>query len=311
MMATKTISEQDFSEIISLYNLGEYIRFQTFANGAGQTTALLFTTNGKCVLKYYENRPEKHVLFEVKLFDYLLSQKYPIPKIIKNSAGESVSHYKNKPLVILEYIEGEHCKNPNEIFDPQELSEVIKVVAQLHNLTEKYNPDYFQDREEFNPDYCMREYKKLSRNTDKDDRENWLKNELEKLEFPKSLPRGLCHSDLNYGNFLFKNGKVIAVLDFDMSFQTCLIYDVASLIYWWAGSPVKDFNISNAEYIVREYSKHRVLSETEKRHIFDALKLIVLLGISWSDDSDFENEKKKIESLDSIGRDRFFKALEK
>ncbi len=130
-MAIKTISEQDFPEIISQYNAGEYTGFKTFANGAGQTTALLLTTIGKFVLKYYENRPDKHVLFEIQLFEYLLSQKYPIPAVIKNSKGEFLSHYKDKPFIILEYIDGEHSKNPNDLFDAQELSEVLKIEKNL------------------------------------------------------------------------------------------------------------------------------------------------------------------------------------
>ena len=36
------------------------------------------------------------------------------------------------------------------------------------------------------------------------------------------MPKGLCHADLNYGNFLFKNAKIAAVLDFDMSVFTFL-----------------------------------------------------------------------------------------
>ncbi len=151
----------------------------------------------------------------------------------------------------------------------------------------------------------MREYQKHARKIDKDKREEWLKAELGKLEFPSTLPKGLCHADLNYGNFLFKSGKVIAALDFDMSFRTYLIYDLASLIYWWAWSPAKDFNIEYSRYIVQEYSKYRTLTEPEKTYIYDALKLIILLGISWSDEGDFEQEKKKIEFINSIGREKF------
>ena len=113
------------------------------------------------------------------------------------------------------------------------------------------------------------------------------------------MPKGLCHADLNYGNFLFKNGKVVAVLDFDMSFRTFLIYDIASLIYWWACPPQNGFNAEIAAQLVQEYSKWRELSEAERVHILDALKLITLLGISWSDEADFEQEKKKIEFLNS------------
>jgi Ser/Thr protein kinase RdoA (MazF antagonist) len=302
-MAVKTtISEKDFPTILANYDLGEYRSFETFANGAGQTTILLETDKGKFVLRYYENRTDKHVQFEVKLFDFLRSKSYPVPLVIKNSSDEFSSKYKGKPYIIIEFVEGVHGKNPNDSFDEAEAGEVIKAVAQLHKLTENNRLEFFKSREVFDIDYCLGEYHKQSRTKDKDKRENWLKKELEKLELPDTMPKGLCHADLNYGNFIFRDGKIVAVLDFDMSFYYYLVYDIASLIYWWALPPEKDFQEREAAFIISEYAKHRELSEEERLHIFDALKLIVLLGISWSEEGDFENEKTKIELLNSIGR---------
>ncbi|MCA9355637.1 hypothetical protein KC865_03790 [Candidatus Kaiserbacteria bacterium] len=60
---------------------------------------------------------------------------------------------------------------------------------------------------------------------------------------------------------------------------------------------------------MQAYNEVNPLSEDDKRYIFDALKLIFLLGISWSDDEDFEEGRKAIESLNSIGREDFYKVL--
>lgn len=309
MPVKTTISENDFPEILSKYNLGEYRSFKTFANGAGQTTILLETNNGKFVLRYYENRNEKHVQFEIQLFNFLRSKQYPVPAVIKNRSGEFLSWYKEKPYIIIEFIDGGHGKNPNDFFDTEEVSEVIKAVAQLHNLTIDYTPEYFKNREAFDVEYCWKEFQKKHPQLVDDEKGKWFKNELDKLEFPATLPKGLCHADLNYGNFLFKDGKIIAVLDFDMSFYTFLVYDIASLIYWWACPPQAGFKENEATKIVQEYSKWRELSEAEKMHIYDALKLIRLLGISWSDESDYEQERKQIEFLNSVGREKFFEQV--
>jgi homoserine kinase type II len=81
-MALKTtISENDFSDILSHYDLGEYKGYKEFANGAGQTTVLLLTLKGKYVLRYYQNRTEKYVLFEVQLLNYLKDNNYPYPRL--------------------------------------------------------------------------------------------------------------------------------------------------------------------------------------------------------------------------------------
>lgn len=307
MPVKTTISEKDLPAILSNYDLGEYRSFKTFANGAGQTTLLLETDKDKFVLRYYENRTDKHVDFEVQLFNFLRSKDYPVPAIIKNRSGEFSSAYKEKPYIIIEFIEGEHGNNPNDFFDAEQAAEVVKVVAQLHNLTKEYQPGYFSYREAFDVGYCWREFQKKHPHLVDTEKGQWFKTQLDKLEFPADMPKGLCHADLNYGNFLFKNGKVVAVLDFDMSFYTYFIYDIASFIYWWAYPPQKGFDASIAAQLVREYSKWRELSEAERTHIFDALKLITLLGISWSDEGDFEQEKKRIEFLNSFSADKLFK----
>jgi len=310
MSVKTTISETDLPKILADYDLGEYREFKTFANGAGQTTLLLETSTGKFVLRYYENRPQKHVSFEVKLFNYLRSKSFPVPAIVKNRSGESSGIYKEKPYIIIEFIEGEHGKNPNDFFNNEEAAEVVKVVVHLHNLTKDYNPEYFKDREVFDAKYCWREFEKKHSNLVENEKGKWFKAELEKLEFPTFLLKGLCHADLNYGNFLFKNGKIVAVLDFDMSFYTYLIYDIASLIYWWAWPPEMKVKEKEMALIVSEYSKQRELNKDERAYIYDALKLIILLGISWSEESDFEDSKSKIEFLNLVGREKFLLKLE-
>ncbi|MBI3074875.1 MAG: phosphotransferase [Parcubacteria group bacterium] len=304
-----TIGEDDFPAILSNYDLGEYRGFETFEYGAGQTTVLLHTTKGNFVLRYYENRPEKHVLFEIQLLNFLQNNNYPAPAIVKDRAGNFSGIYKGKPRVIIELVEGEHCKNPNDFSNKEEVAEVVRVVAQLHNLTKNHRLDFFGDRGVFDADYCWREYHRQSRTKDKEERGKWLKTELEKLELPDTMPKGICHADLNHGNFLFRNGKVATVLDFDMSFYFYLVYDVADLIYWWAFPPQQGFKEADAAFIISEYVTHRKLSEEEQQHIFDALKLIILLGISWSEEDDFESEKKKIMFLNTIGREEFVKKL--
>lgn len=309
MTVKTTISEIDFKKIISDYDLGEYKSFETFANGATQTTVLLVTSSGKYVLRYYENRTLKHVLFEVGLFTYLRDKGYPVPKIIKTSSGELFGEYQQKPYILIEFVDGEHVRNPNEYFDQKAASEIIKTVALLHNLTKNEKPEFFEFHEKYDTEYCLREYRKQINKKDSDKKEKWLNDELDTLMFSTSLPKGICHADLNYSNFLFKDGKVVCVLDFDMSFYTNLIYDVADLIYWWVCPTKENLSKERIRFIVEEYSKSRELSEDEKKYIYDALKLIILLGIAWSKDEDFIQEKEKIDFLNLLGREGFCRLI--
>ncbi len=310
MSVETTRSEEDVPKILAHDDLGDYQGSQTFAHGAGQTTILLKTSQGQCVLRYYENRSQRHVLFEVGLLRYLRGQRYPVPAILADRTGQSCGQYRDKPYILIEFVEGEHGTDPNESFDRRQAAEAVRVIAQLHSLTVDFQPSSLDDREVFDVAYCWKEFGKKHSSLVDEEAGRWLKRELDHLEFPDSLPQGICHADLNYSNFLFHQGAVVAVLDFDMSMSTHLIYDIASLIYWWAWPPTQGFQEQSARELVSEYSKWRTLSEAEKSHIYDALKLIILLGISWSEESDFEKEKAKIEFLNSIGREKFAQGVQ-
>ena len=141
MPVKTTISARDLPEILANYDLGRYGGSKTFAAGAGQTTRMLETSQGKFVLRYYENRTEAHVEFEVQLLNFLRSSDYPIPAPIKNLSGEFVGKYRGKPYIVIEFIEGEHCQDPNDCFDVEQAAEVVKAAAQLHHLTKDYRPE--------------------------------------------------------------------------------------------------------------------------------------------------------------------------
>lgn len=304
-MSSKTkFSKNDFVKILSNYELGEYSSYKYFPHGGVQTTVLITTTKGRFILRHYATRPEKHVMFEINLLRYLHKKKYPCPVPIASKRG-FVRKYKNKPYAIFEYIEGKHAKNPNNVTGhSKQFSIVAKSTARLNKITKGYKPINFKDHQIYDTKYCLRKYKSRNKN-----RLKWMKNELKKLKFPNNMPKGVCHCDLNYGNFLFNKSRFVGLLDFDMSCYIYLAYDLASLIYWWAWPPKKGLKVKTARYLVKEYSKIRKLNKSEKKHTYDFLKLIILLGISWSDEKDFAGEKRKIDYLNSTGRKEFFNIL--
>jgi homoserine kinase type II len=302
------ITKADLPIILEKYTLGELRDCKPFSNGAGQTTLLLQTSKGQCVLRSYQNRSAEHVWFEVQLLNFLRSAHYPVPSVIGTRTGSLVAEHKGKPCIILEFIDATPGQDPNQAFDRNEAAAVAKAVAELHNLTQNQHLPHCESREVYDPAYCWCQFQRKHHGLLGTENGAWLKYELDHLEFPASLAHGICHADLNYGNFLFRDGKVVAVLDFDMSLCTYLIYDIGSLIYWWTMPPQGSFRHDDAIYIVTEYSRWREITAQERRHIYDALKLIILLGISWSDESEFESERAKIELLNSITREHFVTA---
>ena len=322
-MAAKTkFTKSDFIEILSDYSLGEYKNSKPFINGTVQTNYLLKTTSDRFVFRYYENRSANSVLFESNLIKYLKGKNYPCPDLFKNKHGKYVGIYKGKPYVIFEFVEGRHLKNPNE----NQKRELIKRVAELHSITSGYKPKNKKYRWNYSVELCRelasQEAQKLN-TTNSKEKLIWLENELSNLKLPKSLPKGICHCDFHFSNVLFKNGKFNALIDFDDANYTFLIFDLASLINpfiesfdWdtWShfGRDENVFDFGEAQKIVSEYMKHRALNNNEKKHLFDVFKLSILFDCIWyfarGNAEDFY-EKRKIEYLNSIGREEFSSKL--
>ncbi len=322
MVAKTKFFKIDFEAILSNYDLGRYKRSRAFVNGNVQTNYLLITTNGRFVLRYYNGRPKDSVLFEINIIGYLKNKKYQCPAPFKNKYKEFVSMYKEKPYVIFEFMEGQHLKKPNKT----QRNQLVKKVAELHNITQYYKPINKQSRWNYGVEFCreLSQNKAEELNTVNSKKKlKWYEKELLKIDIPKSLPKGICHCDFHFSNILFKAGKFNALIDFDDANYTFLIFDLAGLIspfvksYDWntwhkfkKDANVFDFN--ETREIVSEYMKYRPLNDSEKRHLYDVFKLSVMLDCLWRFErgqADDFFEKRKIEYLNSLGRQEFYNRI--
>jgi homoserine kinase len=312
--------KKDFIQILSNYDLGEFVNYKPFTTGNVQSNFLIQTTEGKFVFRYYENRSTNSVLFEGNLIKYLKDKNFPCPAPFKNKQGELVGTYKEKPFVIFEFIEGVHIKNPNE----NQKRELVKRVAELQNITKSYRPQNKKYRWNYSIELCRElARKKVQKLKAKDAKGKlkWLESELTKLNLPKSLPKGICHCDFHFSNILFKNGRFNALLDFDDANYTYKIYDLACLIdpfkfSWnnWNKYKMSDqvFNFKESRKMLNEYMKYRPLTNVEKHHLFDVYKLSILIDCIWyfhrRGPEDFY-ERRKITSLNNLGREKFYKKI--
>jgi len=201
VMAVKTIiSNAQFEKILSNYNLGEFTSATSFGNGCVQTNLLVKTTKGKFAFRLYENRSREYISFEVNILNYFNKHNFPCAMPIRNIHGELISKFQNKYFSIFQYIEGNHIKKPTNSILP----EIASKLAQLHNISKGYKPKYYEFRESHEPDFVRQTVKERSKKV-KSKKEcsyksNLIEEELNKLKFPGSLPKGVNHCDYDrYG----------------------------------------------------------------------------------------------------------------
>jgi len=136
----------------------------------------------------------------------------------------------------------------------------------------------------------------------------WLKSEMANLHLPDGLPVGLCHCNLTPTNFLYSNGVLVAMLDFDMASCTHLLYDVANLLYWWANPGMSGEHWQKrAKELLFAYEAVRHLTAQEKFHLYDIFKFVFLMNVSWfiQRPDEAATDRKGVHLLNSLGRAAF------
>lgn len=314
MVVNTKFTKKDFEKILPNYDLGRYKNSKDFGHGAVQTNILLETTKGKFALRYYEHRSVKYVLFEVNILNYFNKHNYPCAIPIRNIHGELIGKYKSKPYAIFEFVEGKHIKKPNK----EQYKELVKFLAKLHQISKRYKPKYWEGRESHDEKYCWEtskiEAKRFQSKSKGKERLEWLRRELDKLKFPNSIPKGVCHCDYDVSNLKFKGNKLIGVLDFDDACYTHIIFDVATLVYYWCWMREEKFDFQKARYLLKNYIKYRKMSKVEQKHLYDSLKMVIFTYMAWlfydgENKNYFRKAKGRIGWLNSIGREGFYKEL--
>jgi len=314
-MAAKTkFPIRFFERLAAEYDLGRFIEAKPFKRGYVQTNVLVRAAKGRFVLRYYEHRPEKYILFEANILNHFSKHRYPCAMPIRNVHGDFLGSYKGKHYAVFEYLPGKHLKNLNK----QQYHEMVKHLAKLHNISRRYKPKYFESRECHDKKCCIDAAKaevKRFKSKKGQERYKYIRKRLDLLKFPNNLPKGVVHCDFDKANIKFIGNKITGVLDFDDACYTYLIYDVGMVILYWAFFYPRKLDFAKAREIIRIYNKYRRLSKSEKEHIYDGLQIVMLMMMAWFLHDKwkgmdlFERLKKMLEKLDGIGRQKFYNKL--
>jgi Ser/Thr protein kinase RdoA (MazF antagonist) len=323
MDGQSTIDNVDVESIFSHYDVGALDQVEALTAGTVQTNLLLNTTQGRFVLRYYEqNRSLESVLFEVNLINYLKRHSYPCPGVVRNVHRRLAALYKDRPFALFEFVEGTHIEHPTE----RQKQQLIQKAAELQNVTRHYRPFYAQFRWNYGVELCETLAEAAANRIATPNalqKLMWYKQALSELVLPASLPKGICHCDFHFSNVLFKDGEFQALLDFDDANYTFLTFDLAYLIEpfissfrWdtWENFAPRDevFDFAEARKIVSAYQQHRALNSTEKKYLFDVFKLGIFVDSLWyfqrGEAHDFF-ERRKIAYMDALGRETFRREL--
>lgn len=251
--------QRDIHEIAGTYAL-TVVSFEPIEGGANPSY-VLHTQQGDYVLTVFEEKSWTEVVQIGHLLLLLADYEFPTTRLRAPTKGGLATRYRDKPVMVKQYIAGHVFKDLNKTM----VSQVGVAMARLHQVPA---PDFLPDKHA----YGLHVFSRVIDRNINPAYESWLANQLAYLarSLPCDLPRGLIHGDVFYDNVLFEGRELRALIDFE---EACHYYKGFDLGMAIVGLCAEGTTIAldKARALVHGYQQVQSLEETEK----EALQLFV------------------------------------
>lgn len=224
MAVFTSLKKIEIKKILDTYDIGSLKKFHGITEGIENTNYFIKTSRKKIILTIFEKRVQnRDVPFFVNLMDMMQKKGFKCPKPIKNKKNKVIFKIKNKPAIIVSFLEGKSKKNLNN----KECFHIGKEIAKFHQISSKLKIKrkntlglktwfkMYEQTKKYNAQYSLKLKSYL----------NAYKNNK-----PKKLSSGIIHADLFPDNIFFKNGKFSGFIDFYFSCNESFLYELAICI---------------------------------------------------------------------------------
>jgi len=282
------LTPKNFESILDNYNIGKYKNHKYIFTG-GNLVYRLITTKGKFILKVYLQGSNSHIKYQIKLMEFLKNKEVTTPKIMNTKKGKGVLIWEKNKIAIQEFADGKKIQYANK-----ELARSMgKEFGKLDKTLLKFKKN--KGRLEDNSLRLVRwSIDKIYGQNVKEESKKVFE-EIKRLDI-KKIRKSMIHGDLCEGNFLVKNNKVSAIIDWDDVREDFLVYEIAVPI---AHNLTTKRGVRKEEIriFLREYQKFIKLNEEEKKSVFLFAKHRMMSAGAWSYDQIKKHTKMKSELM--------------
>ena len=247
------LQRHDIHTIAANYDLA-VTAFEPIEGGAGNSSYRLHTRNTQYVLTVCDDKTLPDAITMGRLLLSLAQHHFPATRLLSPVNGDIVTVYRDKPVMLKIYIEGQVHENLDNLM----LSQVGAEMAKLHQIPA---PDFLPDQHAYGRQF----FSDIISHNINIEYESWLTKQLNIIEqnIPSDLPRGLIHGDMFYDNILFEKNKFKAVIDFEEACHYDKGFDLGMGI---TGLCVKDTAVvlDKVRALINGYQQIRTLEQKEK-----------------------------------------------
>ena len=282
------MDKREIRELLSNWTIGELVSCRQARKGVVNINWIIKTTQGKYVLRKVAHFTKiENLKFEVDYLTYLKEHDFPyrIPAPTKTRNRKNLLKFKDSYFWLYEYIEGRDIKR----FGHSELRECAKMMAIYHKIIESSGLGNKKDSDEvFNRKPVLKELEKFRAQAlakDKQDRKDriFLKESSILIPLMKSLdgqeyskfPKYPIHRDVNPENTLWKNKKLVGLVDFENvgTINDTMIKDISVMLQYSCRDRKQKhkLDLKLAKFFLKEYRKYRQLSDKEIEFLPDII----------------------------------------
>lgn len=267
------LTKKEILRIVDEFDLGNIRNYKLIKGGLVNHNYALETNRGKYIVRIIRNPDSNkinHLRIQFRIFDYLRKKRFPylLPFPLKTKDSEEILSVGNNKIWIYKMIEGKNYDRP----DISQIRLMAKALATYHNSISGFNGERQKDESE---ERIITGFKKMQNISVKDsvDRlaskyRDYFKevfNNVSKIKFSKNLL--FVHSDFDSSNVLFSKGKLIGIIDFDDTFYSSRVFDIAISIRDSCYNRVNGIDINKLNIFLGEYERISKLSQEEKKMI--------------------------------------------
>ncbi|HEU5315358.1 MAG TPA: phosphotransferase [Chloroflexota bacterium] len=253
----------------------------------------------RLILRRYGVTPAEEVRWELAVLTHLGAHDFPTIRPLPRGGdsgndSDCLGSFLGAPAILYPYVEGH---NACDLDKAVAIPETSAAVAQLHALTAGLSVPYPRVRSGTESRRMVRELAAYAAARGVGTEEGALRTLLEEgtrvladfgarlaphADSPARLPRGVVHHDAHCANVLFHRGRLVALIDFDDACEGFLVDDLAVMVANWAAEwgATGPLDLDYAVLVVREYERHRRLTEVERELLPDFVRLFLLADAS-------------------------------
>lgn len=306
------LDKEDIKAILETYDVGSLISSSYIPEGHMNTCYKVETDKDTYLLRlYHRSHYHSKTVSEIRLEHKILRRLQgiiPVPKVYQDKNKEKIFEYNNHFGSIYEFIRGKNISDPSK----QQIQSVAKITTTLHEELQSFTPEEAKQNQRFNKEKLKNHFQTLQGMDDFPSKyKKTVREAIQDITLP-DLPKTITHTDLHFGNLLFKDNTITALLDFDSANRGKRIMEIASFIRYEAYEDHLQPDI--AKTFLEEYQKYIPLTKKEKHNLYEATRLFNMINLTailhWKDTWNQEHRGIRFEKdLKDQGKDKFTNSI--